>query len=470
MLTVVDTFKADAVVEEGLRQVRVHRVETFPLGGIRAGDQIVPEVENRRVGDVRVLVLAEIGVRQIRVRRVARVAGNAAEAVELDAADVLVDRAVGLATELGVHFAGTGAAECGGAGVIGVVNTTHDLPAAIVAEPGIIGLACRKMLAGTRRVRGVDRPGIERIVSSLVQAAEPRGDIVAGRENARTVGLDVTGLVIDLERRVCGPLVEEGRLVAHGAEETLVTVEGRLLPILGIVAQTFEADGQLILDQHAVDVHQHTIAAVAADARFNLATIFEDGGLGRIVDDARRTAEAEQNAVRAALHVDAVDIVGIPRNVRQEIVAGIVRRSQTADAGVGLGRALIRLADRLAVAGAGEVTGKTADFRIGRINEKVSRIAGTRILQKLFGRHRNRRAHITQVGVESSAGQSAGGDIAHIAFGIHHEGAQHDNIILAGFGGGRGCIGQKVFGLRSLGMDPWRHCKEQCQRAGPTRD
>ena len=49
------------------------------------------------------------------------------------------------------------------------------------------------------------------------------------------------------------------------------------------------------------------------------------------VDDAGRAAQAEQDLVRATLDVDAVHVERVPRNVRDEEVAGVVGRGQTAD-------------------------------------------------------------------------------------------------------------------------------------------
>ena len=99
------------------------------------------------------------------------------------------------------------------------------------------------------------------------------------------------------------------------------------------------------------------------------------------VDDTGRAADTEKNRVRAALEVDAPNVETIPRDIRQEVVPGVVRLVQPADAG-GLADGVF-----LVDSGAGdaaEVTTNTGDFRARSVNQQVGVVLGTRILEELL--------------------------------------------------------------------------------------
>src|SRR5690606_38571744 len=77
-------------------------------------------------------------------------------------------------------------------------------------------------------------------------------------------------------------------------------------------------------------------AAVLVDANPHLAQVAITGLLRAGVDDTAGAALTEQNGVRPALDVDGLDVVAIPRNVREIQIAGVVGADQTANAVRGL--------------------------------------------------------------------------------------------------------------------------------------
>ena len=99
------------------------------------------------------------------------------------------------------------------------------------------------------------------------------------------------------------------------------------------------------------------------------------------VDDTSRAANAEQNRVRTTLQVDATDVITIPRNVAQEVIAGVIGRGQTADAG---GRTDGVLCIDLRARHAGIVTAQAGDFRARGVHQQVGGVRRPGVLQELL--------------------------------------------------------------------------------------
>lgn len=124
------------------------------------------------------------------------------------------------------------------------------------------------------------------------------------------------------------------RVEAEGTEVAAVVVEGRLLLVLGLVVERGDAEREHVVDCDVVEVAGFAEGAVVVDAALDRVGVLEGRGVDRRVDDACRATDAEQDGVRSALEVDATHVVAIPRDFREEVVAGVVGRIETADAGV----------------------------------------------------------------------------------------------------------------------------------------
>src|SRR5690606_9745267 len=128
--------------------------------------------------------------------------------------------------------------------------------------------------------------------------------------------------------------------------------------------------------------------------------------LQRAVDDARRTAETEENRIRPALNLDVLRVVSIERDVRREKVARDVRAAEAADAIPALRIAQIAsLAPRsvLAEIDAGVVAVDAVDLGVRRVNEQVAQIRRTGVAHELRRHDADRRSDIAQVGLQATA-------------------------------------------------------------------
>src|SRR5690606_21839894 len=117
-------------------------------------------------------------------------------------------------------------------------------------------------------------------------------------------------------------------------EHALLAAERGILLEFLVVIQPSHADREFLRQQDTIRIQRRTRAVVAAIGRRDLGGVLE-GRTGRArIDDARGFALAEQDRIRTTLQVDAVNVVSIPRNIREEDVAGVVRRREAANTGV----------------------------------------------------------------------------------------------------------------------------------------
>ena len=182
-----------------------------------------------------------------------------------------------------------------------------------------------------------------------------------------------------------------------------------------------------------VVVEGRALAAVRADAGLGHAAGLVGRGLHRGVLDTGRAAQTEQEGVRAAQDVDAVDVVGIPRNVGDEVVAGGVGRGQAAHAlGAGRGAQLGLLA--VAAVEARERALGAGHLGIGGVLEQRTGVGRADVVHQILGDDRHGRADILQLGTDAGAGEGVGGDIAPIRLGADFERTEDDDILLRGGG------------------------------------
>ena len=219
-----------------------------------------------------------------------------------------------------------------------------------------------------------------------------------------------------------GALAEQFGRIAEGAKITPVVVKGRGLTIQGPIVERGDPEGEFARDEHLVEIDGIPQRAEIVDPVFHDILVLERGGVDRGIDDTGGTADAEEDGVRSALHVDAIHDITVPRNFRQEVIAGIVGTVQTAHAGV-----LVRpqeaavLVELEAAAVAGEIAADATNFGVGGVNQQVSRVLGSGVLHELFRHHRNRRGDVLQIGADAGAGERVLGRIAFILVRRHHE-------------------------------------------------
>ena len=280
------------------------------------------------------------------------------------------------------------------------------------------------------------RPHEIGIVDGLVDPAgcgvEERRDAILRRQHARAVGLHVAILIIDADGRLrrAVPTLEQLWVPPQRPKDALVVIERGLLAVFGVIVQRGHADGQLVRQQHSVDIERIAQGAVAADAILKLALILVFRRIDAGIDDARRAANAEQDRVGTALQVNAADVVTIPRYVGQEIVAGVVGGIETAHAGVGVGLdkvAAFAGAVDVRAANAGIVAIDAADLGVGRVLQQRLIVGRADVAEKISRDDADRGRDILEVGLDARPGQGRLGPVAGALRGFDHERGQfHD--------------------------------------------
>gem|GEM_PF-5500598 len=268
---------------------------------------------------------------------------------------------------------------------------------------------------------------------------EPRRELIVGRELARHVAADFTRFEIAADDRARRAALQELRLPTRRTVDALLPAERRLLLIPGVIVETRDAQAQFARQQHAIRIERRARTVVAAESPGDLRRILGEVGTGRAcIDDAGGTPLAEQNRVRAALEIDAVDIVAVPRNVREEEIAGVVGRRKTAHA-----RVVVRIAEIAglvedgAVADAREVAADAADFRVRCVLQQRRIVRGADVLQQLRGDDGHGVADILQPRVEAVARQRGFSGVASVfPFNRYFERRQNEDFRLVFIGAG----------------------------------
>ena len=166
-------------------------------------------------------------------------------------------------------------------------------------------------------------------------------------------------------------------------------LKGRLLLELLLVVQQRETHREFAVEHHVIIVQDITLGAELIEHEFERAAALESRRTNRRVDDARGAAEAEQDGVGSALQIDATDVVSIPRNIREEEVAGVVGRHQAADARVTVGvrkrSEFVDVAFVAAAIGAREIAARTGDFGVHGIGQDRLVIVSSKVVDQLLG-------------------------------------------------------------------------------------
>ena len=263
--------------------------------------------------------------------------------------------------------------------------------------------------------------------------------------------------------------IEELRIVAQGAVGTAVQAVGRVLFVLLVLAQKVDADGQLVLQEVLIVVERLAVGTIGAVAEIDGTECPVLGRFRRRVDDAGRAAHAEEDGVGTALHINAVHIVTIPRDVRHEEITRIIGRRKAADTRIAVRIRQIAIRLSLATRNTTEVTLHTTDFSIRRVHEQGLVIDRTRILQEFRSDNGDGGTDVLQLGVDAGTGQGLRGYVTLIGLGAHLERAEFNDLF---FGASRRDRARRRGILRlslSLGDNGAKHgCCNGMQHHHPT--
>ncbi|MES2696374.1 MAG: hypothetical protein V4773_23090 [Verrucomicrobiota bacterium] len=155
-----------------------------------------------------------------------------------------------------------------------------------------------------------------------------------------------------------------------------------------------------------------------------------DGAL----DDAGGIADAEEEGVRAAADGDARGIVGIERDVGDEVVAGDGGRADATHALVALRvfAALRLVGTDAAELAAGKVAEDAADLGGGGQRQELADIGRCGVGEKLGRNDADRGANIAERGVDARAGERAVGRVADIVVFADDEGVERHRLFAGG--------------------------------------
>ena len=478
-LAIVHAIEAEAVVEEGLGEGEVVRLEAAPFAFVGTIEQVVVIIENACVVEGLVFVGVEMGVLAADdvgsagvfgtgddAVHVAGVGRHADESGEGNAADAAVPGAEG------THFAETVVIICLGFGEVtgGDSGVLADAPVsvAIIHAEGAGGGAAGvedgngiaidiavaahddvggiegfirilKVLLIAVWISGIVAPRGDGIVGFLSHGGEPGSNQVDGGEAAGAVAEDVALFEIRTQGGHHTVLLEEGRFKFRGGVDAIVAVEGGFLAELGLIGDTGKAERKFVFEDDLIDIEGGAVAVVVVDAQFEFALGLEAGGVGAVIDDTSGGTHAEEDGVGAALDVDAADIVTIPRDVGEEEVAGVVGAFQSAHAGIIIRAEQIAVfVNFAAVAHAGEVAAYAADLGADGVFQEGFDIGGADVLEELLGDDGDSGTDVFEVCADASACE---GGVRLVAVGVlvggDDEGRERDGLLVFAVGGSR---------------------------------
>ena len=169
-----------------------------------------------------------------------------------------------------------------------------------------------------------------------------------------------------------------------------------------IVVQQVDAKGQLFVDKNVIHAQRSPHAAESAVFELDAALVLVAGGFRARVDNAGRAAQAEKDGVGAALEIDAIHIVAVPRNIGQEVIDRGVGRSKTAHA-----RVLVRVGEFAALVGKIVITDvrhvavNIADLGVGGVLQQRFAAGGADVFQHLLRHNRDGGTDVAELGVQA---------------------------------------------------------------------
>jgi len=409
-LHVVHILETETITEEGLRNGEIGRIPTVVFRLVRTVHQQVVEVEDGVIRQRLVVVVSR--AKHTRVTVVVTQTGDGRSLTKLDATNGAINltgavQAASDASDRGLGIDGSGARAIVDELHVAVGTTAHRsvaVPRSNALGPDFtIGL---RLFVGRQTGpvgRRIDRQLVHvgKAGHRVGAGLEPLGNRINRRQGARAVGVDVTALVVHADGGA-GVRAKQLRIEAQRTVDAARLLVGRILLEVLVFIEGRDTNRQLILDQHVVVIERRADRVVLAVAVLDLATRLEGGAVQAGIDDTGRATDAEQDRVRAALHIDAVDVVAVPRNLRHEVIPGVVRRVQTTDTGV---RVRTEEGRSLNATEVGEVTTNAADFRVGRIDQQVLGVLGTSVLEELGVDNRQRGRDVLHLGTNTRASQ-----------------------------------------------------------------
>ena len=219
------------------------------------------------------------------------------------------------------------------------------------------------------------------------------------RIGAGAVGVLGAALVVDLQLGETG--LDETRLEFKGGEHAAILFEGGLLAVAFLFIERDHADAEEAPGDGLVEVEDFAVRVETSDGLLELEGILlEICGFELVIDDTGGAAEAEQDGVGATGDVDALRVVGIHRNIRQEEIAGEIGTGETAHAGGAAGALERALGAGEAVAGAdaGEVALEAAGFGVGGVNEDVAEVGRAGVDHELRSHDGDGGADVAEIG------------------------------------------------------------------------
>ena len=157
-----------------------------------------------------------------------------------------------------------------------------------------------------------------------------------------------------------------------------------------MVPQRHHSKRQLARQDLPVIVEHRALGAVLVEHEFEAALVLQDRLLRGCVDDAGRAAQAEENGVGAPQHIHTIHRISIPRDIRKEIVAGVVSAGKAAHAVVAvriLEQILFLIGGLLDTAGI--IAARSTDFGIHRVAEQRPVVDRTEVVHQFLGHYRD---------------------------------------------------------------------------------
>src|SRR5690606_28977596 len=137
-------------------------------------------------------------------------------------------------------------------------------------------------------------------------------------------------------------------------------------------------------------------------------------------DDTGGAAQSEEDGVRTSEYINARNIVAVPWNVAEEVVARIVGGRESADAGIRIGIVEVSEFGNVSLGAVavcvGKITAWSDHLGDNRVSQDRLVVIGTKVGEEFLSQHRNGGAHIGEISPNLRAGERARGLIAAIFF------------------------------------------------------
>ena len=114
----------------------------------------------------------------------------------------------------------------------------------------------------------------------------------------------------------------------------LVFHEGFFLTVFPVFHQSSHENGKRIIDQNAIVTKGSASGSVFVGFKTDASAVTKQVGLYRgVIDDTTRASDSEKGGIGAPLNGNPVDVEGVKRYVREEVVTGQVCSGETANPG-----------------------------------------------------------------------------------------------------------------------------------------